>query len=368
MQDKKTINFSAGPSKLPESVLERVQKELLDYDGTGISVMEMSHRSPTYSKIIQQTESDLRDLLSIPDNYKVIFMQGGGTGQFSAVPLNLIAHKPGKTADYLVTGTWSSKAAQEAGKYGNVNLVVPKVKSYTEVPEASTWNLNPEASYVYYCANETIQGLEFNFIPETNGVPLVCDMSSNFLSRPVDVSKFGVIYAGAQKSYGPAGVTIVIIRDDLLNSALEICPVVFNYKTMADNGSMYNTPPCFNIYVCGLVSKWLKEQGGMEGISTRNTRKADALYKGIDESEGFYVGPIKTQFRSRMNVTFRINKDGFNEKLEAKFIAEAKDAGMIQLKGHRSVGGLRISLYNAINEEETMRAVAFMKEFQKNNS
>lgn len=368
MHEKKVITFSAGPSKLPGIVLERVQKELLDYDGSGISVMEMSHRSPAFTKIIHETESDIRELLSIPDNYKVLFMQGGGTGQFAAVPMNLINHKSHKKADYFVTGTWSNKAFVEAQKYGEIKLVFPKEKNFTAIPEESKWNLDSDASYVYYCGNETIHGIEFDFVPETNGVPLVCDMSSNFLSKKIDVSKFGLIYAGAQKNYGPSGLTTVIVREDLLNCAIQECPSILNYKVMSDNGSLYNTPPCFNIYVSGLIFKWLKELGGLEEIGNRNTRKANSLYKCIDDSEGFYLGAIKKESRSKMNVSFRIFKQGINEQLESKFIAEAKDVGLIQLKGHRSVGGLRISLYNAISEGDAARMLDFMKDFQKNNS
>ncbi|XP_033272564.2 phosphoserine aminotransferase isoform X2 [Orcinus orca] len=314
------VNFGPGPAKLPRSVLSEIQKELLDYKGVGISVLEMSHRSSDFSKIINNTENLVRELLAIPDNYKVIFVQGGGCGQFSAVPLNLIGLKAGRCADYVVTGSWSAKAAEEAKKFGTVNIVHPKLGSYTKIPDPSTWNLSPDASYVYYCANETVHGVEFDFIPDVKGAVLVCDMSSNFLSKPVDVSKFGAIFAGAQKNVGSAGVTVVIVRDDLLGFALRECPSVLDYKVQAGNNSLYNTPPCFRC-------------------------------------------PVEPQNRSRMNIPFRIGNTKGDDALEKRFLDKALELNMISLKGHRSVGGIRASLYNAVTIEDVQKLAAFMKNF-----
>lgn len=359
----RVINFSAGPAKLPTEVLERAQKEMLNYNGLGISVMELSHRSADFTKIITTAESDLRQLLNIPDNYKVIFKQGGGTGQFSAIPLNLMNFKPGGTADYLVTGTWSAKAAIEAEKYGKINKVVPKVSKYTSIPDPSTWNLNPEASYVYYCSNETIHGIEYQYIPETNGVPLVCDMSSNMLSRPFDVSKYGVIFAGAQKNVGCAGVTLVIIREDLIGHAMDTTPVIFDYKIQVGNNSVYNTAPTYNIYILGLVLQWLKDNGGAERMEELSAVKSKAVYDIIDNSNGFYYSPLDKSCRSRMNVTFRIGCQEGDEALEKLFLSEAEKRGLTSLKGHRAIGGIRASLYNALSVEECMALVTFMQDF-----
>ncbi|XP_025070006.1 phosphoserine aminotransferase isoform X3 [Alligator sinensis] len=316
------VNFGAGPAKLPRSVLLEAQKELVDYKGLGISVLEMSHRTSDFTKIINTAENILRELLNIPGNYKVIFLQGGGSGQFSAVPLNLIGLKEGRCADYVVTGAWSAKAAKEAEKYAKVNIVHPKLGSYTKIPDPSTWNLNPDASYIYYCANETVHGVEFDFVPDVKGAILVCDMSSNFLSRPVDVSKFGVIFAGAQKNVGCAGVAVVIVREDLLGFALKECPIVLDYKVQATNGSLYNTPPC---YSC----------------------------------------PVEKRNRSRMNVPFRIGNVKGDEALETKFLDKAIELNMISLKGHRSVGGIRASLYNAVTVEDVQKLATFMKSFMQ---
>lgn len=363
----RVINFSAGPAKLPTEVLERAQKEMLNYDGHGISVLELSHRSAAFTKILTKAENDLRELLNIPDNYKVIFKQGGGTGQFSAIPLNIMHMKPEGKADYIVTGSWSAKAAQEAEKYGKVNRVFPKMSKYTAIPDQSTWNLDPEASYVFYCANETIHGVEFQFIPETNGVPLVCDMSSNMLSRPFDVSKFGIIFAGAQKNIGCAGVTLVIIREDLLGHALPNCPVVFDYKVQVGNNSLYNTAPTYNIYILGLVLQWVKEQGGAEKMDEYADIKSKAVYDVIDKSNGFYCSPVDKNCRSRMNVTFRIGSAEGDEMLEKLFVTEGEKRGLTSLKGHRAVGGIRASLYNALSVEECMLLVTFMQEFYEKN-
>ncbi|XP_020913208.1 phosphoserine aminotransferase [Exaiptasia diaphana] len=360
-EGRKTINFAPGPAKLPEEVLLQAQKELLNYGNLGISVMEMSHRSAEFAKIANDAENDLRELLDIPDNYKVLFLQGGGTGQFSAIPLNLM--KEGGSADYICTGAWSAKAAKEAEKYGKVNRVLPKLDLYNRIPSQSEWNLDPNASYVYYCDNETVHGVEFDFIPETNGVPIVCDMSSNILTRPVDISKFGVIYAGAQKNIGCAGVTLVIVREDLLGRASPQCPIVFDYKVQAGNNSMYNTPPTYSIYLMGLVFKWIKKLGGLQELNQRSYIKSTMIYDIIDSSQGFYSGKVNKDARSRMNVTLRI-KDG-NEEQEKEFVTKAAEQGMIQLKGHRSVGGIRISLYNAITLEETKTLAQFMRDFNK---
>ncbi|XP_022620525.1 phosphoserine aminotransferase [Seriola dumerili] len=365
MEQKQTINFGAGPAKLPQSVLLQAQKELLNYSGVGISVLEMSHRSSDFNKILNKTESLLRELLNIPDNYKVMFLQGGGSGQFSAVPLNLIGLKEDKCADYLVTGTWSSKAAKEAEKYGKINIVHPKLDSYTKIPDSSSWTLNPSASYVYYCCNETVHGVEYNFTPETNGVVLVSDMSSNFLSRPVDVSKFGLIFAGAQKNVGCAGVTVVIVREDLLGHALKECPIVLDYKVQAENNSLYNTPPCFSIYIMGLVLEWIKNNGGSAAMETLNKQKSSMIYDIINASNGFYSCPVDQGCRSRMNVTFRVGKKEGDDALEKEFLDGASKRGMISLKGHRSVGGIRASLYNAVTLEDTEALAAYMKEFLK---
>ncbi|KAK3590638.1 hypothetical protein CHS0354_013672 [Potamilus streckersoni] len=288
-ESKKVINFSPGPAKIPEEVLLQAQKELVSYGSAGVSVMELSHRSSQFSKIINNTETCLRELLNIPNNYKVLFLQGGGCGQFSAIPLNLIGLKPDHTADYVITGSWSSTAAKEAEKYGKVGRVLPKLDTYTVIPDQSTWNLNPDASYVYYCANETIHGVEFQFVPETNGVPLVCDMSSNILSRHIDVSKFGLIFAGAQKNIGCAGVTLVIVREDLLGKALPITPVVFCFNTQAGNSSLYNTPPTYSIYIMGLVFEWMKRQGGVHHMEEKSIQKSSAVYDVINNSSGFYM-------------------------------------------------------------------------------
>ncbi|XP_010734269.2 phosphoserine aminotransferase [Larimichthys crocea] len=365
MEQKQTINFGAGPAKLPQTVLLQAQKELLNFGSTGISVLEMSHRSSDFNKILNKTESLLRELLNVPDNYKVMFLQGGGSGQFSAVPLNLIGLKEDQCADYLVTGTWSAKAAKEAEKYGKVNIVHPKLDSYTKIPDSSSWTLNPSASYVYYCCNETVHGVEYNFIPETNGVVLVSDMSSNFLSRPVDVSKFGLIFAGAQKNVGCAGVTVVIVREDLLGHASKECPIVLDYKVQAEMNSLYNTPPCFSIYIMGLVLEWIKNNGGSAAMETLNKQKSSMIYDIIDTSNGFYACPVDAACRSRMNVPFRVGKKEGDDELEKKFLDGASKRGMISLKGHRSVGGIRASLYNAVTVEDTEALATYMKEFQK---
>jgi len=364
---KQVVTFAAGPSKLPKEVLQQAQKEFLDYAGTGLSVLEFSHRSKEFEGILNTAKQDLRDILSIPDNYEILFLPAGGVGQFAAVPLNL---KNGdNAADYVVTGGWSEKAAQEAQSHMKVNLVLPKTKSYTGAPDQSTWKLTPNASYLYYCDNETVHGVEFGFVPNCPAnVPLVCDMSSNILTRKVDVSKYGMIFAGAQKNLGGAGVTLVIIRKDLLDRKAEAhTPTVLNYKTMADNNSLINTPPCFNIYLTGLVLKWVKANGGIEGMQKWSKDKSGLIYDAVDKSNDFYYCPVQRDYRSRVNLPFKIGGSAGNEQLEKLFLDEAKKRGLIELKGHRSVGGIRASLYNAMTVEETRLLSNLMQEFYLNN-
>ncbi|MGH8505462.1 MAG: 3-phosphoserine/phosphohydroxythreonine transaminase, partial [Stenotrophobium sp.] len=329
------FNFSAGPATLPEAVLKQVQAEMLDWNGTGMSVMEMSHRGKPFMSIVQAAEKNLRELMQIPDNYKVLFLQGGATAQFTYIPMNLLHGKAG--ADYIVTGAWSQKAAKEAGKYCKVNVAANgSAGKFTAIPERASWKLDKDAAYVHYTPNETIHGVEFSDVPETNGVPLVADFSSTILSRPVDVSKFGLIYAGAQKNIGPSGVTIVIVRDDLIGQALPTTPGIFDYKQMAENESMLNTPPCFAWYVAGLVFKLLLDQGGLKAVAERNARKAGLLYDYIDATP-FYTNPVAVADRSWMNVPFTLPK----EELDAEFLKGATATGLSGLKGHRSVGGMR---------------------------
>ncbi|KAH8419226.1 hypothetical protein KR222_010807 [Zaprionus bogoriensis] len=361
------INFAAGPAKLPEEVLKEVQKNLLNCNGSGISVMEMSHRSSNYAKIHDAALADLRELLDVPKNYRVLLMQGGGTGQFAAVALNLIGRTG--SADYVITGSWSAKAAKEAAQYGKVNAVLPKAEKYTDVPRQESWKLDPNASYVYYCDNETVDGVEFDFVPQVDAnVPLVCDMSSNFLSRPIDVSKFGVIYAGAQKNIGPAGVTVVIVREDLLGQQLKITPSVLNFEQMDKNNSLLNTPPTFGIYVMGQVFQWIKRNGGVQGMAKLANAKSKLIYDIIDQSKGFYYCPVKPHVRSHMNLPFRIGSAAGNDALEKEFLAQAEAQGMIQLKGHRSVGGIRASLYNAVTLDETKQLAKLMQAFYESNN
>ncbi|GAA6078849.1 phosphoserine aminotransferase isoform X1 [Tachysurus ichikawai] len=344
-------------------VLIQAQKELLDYNGIGISVLEMSHRTTDFNQIITSAESLIRELLNVPENYKVLFMQGGGRGQFSAVALNLIGLKEDRCADYIVTGTWSASAAKEAEKYGKVNVVNPKADRYTGIPDSSSWSLNPSASYVYFCCNETVHGVEFNFVPDTKDVILVSDMSSNFLSRPVDVSKFGLIFAGAQKNAGCAGVTIVIVREDLLGKALKECPTILDYNVQAKNNSLYNTPPTYSIYIVKLVLEWLKNNGGTDVMYQLNKQKSSMIYDLINNTNGFYSCPVDISCRSHMNIPFRIGNLEGDEALERQFLEGASKLGMISLKGHRSVGGIRVSLYNAVTVEETQALATYMKEF-----
>jgi len=356
------FNFSAGPAMLPTAVIERAQQEMLDWNGSGMSVMEMSHRGKEYMSIATRAEADLREVMNIPDNYKVLFLQGGASSQFAAIPLNLLGDKD--SADYLNTGMWSKKAIAEARRYCKVNLAADTSDNgFTSVPTQAELKLNPDAAYVHYTPNETIGGVEFDYIPETGDVPLVADMSSTILSRPVDVSKFGMIYAGAQKNIGPAGLCIVIIREDLLGKAAAATPTMFNYATHAENGSMYNTPATYSWYMAGLVFDWIKQQGGLTAMAEVNRRKADKLYAVIDGSD-FYGSPVAKNARSWMNVPFTLA----DAELDAAFLKGASEKGLVTLKGHRSVGGMRASIYNAMPEEGVDALVAYMKEFESNNA
>ena len=358
---KRVFNFNAGPAVLPLEVLETAQAELLDFKGTGMSVMEISHRSKEFEAIIQTAEADLRELLSIPDNYKIMFLQGGATLQFAMLPMNLRA--AGASADYIVTGTWSKTAIKEARKLGAARAAANTEKEgFNCLPESL--DPDPNAAYLHFTSNETIHGVEFFSEPTPpEGVPLVCDSSSDFISRPVDVSRYGLIYAGAQKNAGPAGVTVVIVRDDMLERTPENLPVMLDYKALAASGSLHNTPPAFAIYIVGLVFQWAKKLGGLAEIQKINRQKADAVYAAIDESGGFYRGHSAPDARSVMNIPFRLP----SEELEETFVKEAKKNDLIGLKGHRSVGGIRASTYNAMPVEGAEALVQFMKEFQKNN-
>ena len=356
---KRIINFSAGPATLPQKVLEQVQGELLDWHGSGMSVMEMSHRDKEFMSIAQEAEKDFREVMSIPANYKVLFMQGGATAQFGIAPQNLLRGKAG--VDYILTGDWGKKAAKEAGKFGKVNVAASsEADKFTNIPDAVAWKLDAGAAYVHITSNETIHGVQFRNFPDTKGVPLVADMSSDIASRPIDVSKFGLIYAGAQKNIGPAGITIVIVREDLVGQTLPGTLSIHDYKAVADNESMLNTPACFAWYVCGLVFKWMKAEGGLAKVGERNERKAKLLYDYID-SQDFYKNPVKKEHRSIMNVPFTLPSADF----DADFLKGAKAATLSGLKGHRSVGGMRASLYNAMTEDGVAALVSYMKEFAK---
>lgn len=359
--EDRVFNFAAGPAILPENVLRKAQSELYNYRGSGMSVMEMSHRGKEFLSIIQKAESDLRALLEIPDEYAVLFLQGGATTQFAAIPLNLC--KPNDPVDFLVTGSWGDKAFKEAQKFSKPNLIWSgKPEKYTKIPAFDDLEQSPDAKYLHICANETIHGVEFKNYPtpkNDTGI-LVADMSSNFCSKPVDVSKFGIIYAGAQKNVGPSGVTVVIIRKDLIGNAQETTPVMLDYKIHSENNSLYNTPPCYGIYMCGLVFEDLLEQGGLKEVEKKNQKKAGILYNAIDESNGFFRCPVEKSVRSLMNVPFTLEKS----ELEAEFVKEAAKEKMVQLKGHRSVGGMRASIYNAMPLAGVEKLVAFMKDFQ----
>lgn len=358
----RVYNFSAGPAVLPEEVLQEAADEMLDYRGTGMSVMEMSHRSKAYDTIIKEAEADLRELMNIPDNYKVLFLQGGASQQFAMIPMNLMKNR---VADYIVTGQWAKKAYQEASLYGKANKIASSEdKTFSYIPDCSDLPISEDADYVYICENNTIYGTKFKTLPNTKGKPLVADVSSCFLSEPVDVTKYGVIYGGVQKNIGPAGVVIVIIREDLITEdVLPGTPTMLRYKIHADADSLYNTPPAYGIYICGKVFKWLKKMGGLEAMRERNEKKAKILYDYLDESK-LFKGTVRKEDRSLMNVPFITG----NEELDAKFVKEAKEAGFENLKGHRTVGGMRASIYNAMPIEGVEKLVEFMKKFEAENA
>ncbi|HQN65238.1 MAG TPA: 3-phosphoserine/phosphohydroxythreonine transaminase [Methylophilus sp.] len=353
-------NFSAGPAVLPKPVLLRAQAEMLDWHGSGMSVMEMSHRGKEFMSILDKTEADLRTLMSIPPEYKVLFLQGGAIAENAMIPLNLLA---GKSADYVITGTWSQRSVEDARPYGDVRVVASNVAdNFTHVPAVDSWLLNHDAAYLHVCTNETICGVEFLDMPDTHGVPIVADMSSHILSRPVDVSQYGVIYAGAQKNIGPAGLCIVIVREDLLDRASKLTPAVYHWKTQAENQSMINTPPTYSIYIAGLVFEWLLAQGGVAAIEQHNITKAKLLYDYIDSTD-FYNNPVAKANRSRMNIPFRLHDEGLNEA----FLKGAEAHNLLQLKGHRLVGGMRASIYNAMPLEGVQALATYMKEFEKSH-
>ena len=357
----RVYNFSAGPAVLPEEVLKEAAAEMLDYKGCGMSVMEMSHRSQVFDDIIKEAEQDLRDLMHIPDNYKVLFLQGGASQQFAMIPMNLMKNK---VADYIVTGQWAKKAYQEAQKYGKVNkIATSEDKTFSYIPDCSDLPVSPDADYVYICENNTIYGTKFKTLPNTKGKTLVADVSSCFLSEPVDVTKYGIIYGGVQKNIGPAGMVISIIREDLItDEVLEGTPTMLKFKTHADAASLYNTPNCYCIYMCGKVFKWLKKMGGLEVMKERNEKKAKLLYDYLDSSK-LFKGTVEKDSRSLMNVPFVTG----DKDLDAKFVKEAKEAGLENLKGHRTVGGMRASIYNAMPYEGVEALVAFMKKFEEEN-
>lgn len=359
----RVYNFSAGPSMLPESVLKRAAAEMLDYEGSGQSVMEMSHRSKTYDAIIKSCESLLREVMQIPDNYKVLFLQGGASSQFAMVPMNLMTGS-GK-ADYVLTGQWATKAYKEAARYGDAHVVASsKDKTFSYIPKLDPATFTKDADYFHICMNNTIYGTVYHELPETGDVPLVADISSCILSRPIDVSRFGLLYAGAQKNMAPAGLTVVIVREDLIGHAMDITPTMFNYQIHADNDSMFNTPPCYTIYICKLVLEWLKNEiGGLENMQKINEKKAGLLYDFLDRS-AMFKGTVVKEDRSLMNAPFVTG----NEELDAKFVKEAAAAGFVNLKGHRTVGGMRASMYNAMPIDGVEKLVAFMEDFEKNNA
>ena len=359
----RVYNFSAGPAVLPEEVLKEAAAEMLDYKGTGMSVMEMSHRSKAFDEIIKDAEKDLRDLMNIPDNYRVIFLQGGASLLFAGVPMNLMKNG---VADYIITGQWAKKAYEEAQKYGTAKAVASSAdKTFSYIPDCSDLDIDDNADYVYICENNTIYGTKFKTLPDTKGKPLVADVSSCFLSEPIDVSKYGVVYGGVQKNVGPAGVQIVIVRDDLIKDgpALESTPTMMNWKLQADKESLYNTPPCYGIYICGKVFKWIKKMGGLEAMKEHNLKKAEILYNFLDSSK-LFKGTVAKEDRSLMNVPFVTG----DKDLDAKFVAEAKAAGLENLKGHRTVGGMRASIYNAMPIEGVQALVDFMKKFEAENA
>lgn len=363
---KRVYNFSAGPAMLPQEVLQQAADEMLDWHGSGMSVMEMSHRGKEFQSIFDEAQRDLRELLAVPANYRILFLQGGGIGENAVVPMNLAARNghPG-TVDFIHTGSWSGKSIKEAKKYCNVNVAASSEGDrFHSIPPRESWKLSRDAAYVHVCTNETIDGVEFQFTPdvavETNGAPVVADMSSHILSREIDVSRYGVIFGGAQKNIGPAGVTLVIVREDLLGHAMPICPSAFDWKIVADNNSMYNTPPTYGIYIAGLVFQWLKRQGGVAAMEKRNVAKAALLYDYLDSTD-FYCNKVARDCRSRMNVPFFLA----DERLNDDFLAGAKSRGLLQLKGHKSVGGMRASIYNAMPIEGVQALVDYLKDFEK---
>ena len=358
---KRVYNFSAGPAVLPEAVLREIAEEMMDYRGTGMSVMEMSHRSKAFDEIIQDAEQDLRDLMKVPDNYKVLFLQGGAHLQFAAVPMNLMKNR---VADYIVTGQWAKRAWEEAKQYGKANKIASSEdKTYSYIPDCSDLPVSADADYVYICENNTIYGTKFHTLPDTKGKDLVADVSSCFLSEPVDVSKYAVMYGGVQKNIGPAGMVIALVRDDLItDDVLPGTPTIMKYKTQADAGSLYNTPNCFCIYACGKVFRWLKDMGGLAVMKQRNEEKAAILYEYLDSSR-LFQGTVRKEDRSLMNVPFVTGDAG----LDAKFVREAEASGLVNLKGHRSVGGMRASIYNAMPKEGVEALVTFMKKFEEEN-
>jgi len=356
------FNFSAGPAVLPKEVLQRAAAEMLDWHGSGMSVMEMSHRGPEFIAIAEKAEADLRQLLAVPDDYAVLFLQGGAIGENAIVPMNLLGDR--KVIDFVNTGEWSKKSIKEAKKYAQVNIAASSEdRNFTYVPARDTWKLSPDAAYVHVCSNETIGGVEYHWTPDTGTAPLVADMSSQILSRPIDVSKYGVIYGGAQKNVGPAGLTLVIVRKDLLDRALPITPSAFHWKEQAEADSMLNTPPTYAIYIAGLVFEWLLAAGGVAAIERRNIEKSSLLYDTIDASGGYYVNPVTMTDRSRMNVPFKLR----DESLDGAFLKGAQARGLLQLKGHRSVGGMRASIYNAMPIEGVRALVDYMREFQRSH-
>lgn len=359
------FNFSAGPAVLPKDVLRQAAEEMCDWQGSGMSVMEMSHRGREFTSILEAAQRDFRELLGVPDDYRVLFMQGGAIAENAIVPMNLLGRVDAPLADYIHTGSWSAKSIAEARKYCEVNVAASSEDSgFTAVPPRDTWKLSARPAYVHICSNETIGGVEYPFVPEvskaTDGAPLVADMSSHILSRVIDISRYGVIYAGAQKNIGPAGLTIVIVRDDLLGNAVQACPSAFNWQIVAKNESMYNTPPTYAIYIAGLVFQWLKRQGGVAAIEQKNITKAGLLYSYLDSTD-FYRNPVAVEARSRMNIPFFLRDDGLNEA----FLTGARQAGLLQLKGHKSVGGMRASLYNAMPLEGVQALVSYMREFER---
>ncbi|MGY8814738.1 MAG: 3-phosphoserine/phosphohydroxythreonine transaminase [Gammaproteobacteria bacterium] len=359
MTDKSVFNFGPGPAMLPREVMLQVQNELLDWNGTGISVIEMSHRSKGFLSIVEQAEIDLREILAIPDNYKILYVPGGATAMMSMVPLNLLAN--GETGDYLVTGSWSKKAYKEAKRLANINLAADSEEAnYFTIPDPKSWKISNNSAYLYYTDNETITGVEFDNIPQAGDVPLVCDMTSNFLSRPFDVSLYGIAFASAQKNFGPAGIACVVIREDLIGKSGPKTPFLCDFKIYSDNDSMFNTPPTFSWYMAGLIYKWIKQQGGLDTMDQLAKAKSEKLYNAIDGSD-MYSNPIKVNFRSRMNVPFILS----DSELDKIFLSEAKEHGLIELKGHRSVGGMRASIYNGMPMEGVNALVDFMQDFEK---